>query len=337
MSYDLQIWANREADQFQLQAATDAVASLALVFEDEPGRARLSRGLKERHLLSIDGPLRVDPEDVPEEVVQALASPSVLYELHATLSASTDLAAVRSWSRGLTDAIDGVVIDRQTGRLYPTKGRRSVPRPTRMQRVDVLELQWYWPSPGISATPYLQTCARHMPEATPHAFGEFEPLQHRLESGRLTLETMWQTSDGLYFRCQLPCLTGGVSRWTPDAPLASLSLGLLAKPIAVSPALEDALRSFFISVAQHGDAFYASLEIERAWLWNGRSVWSDADTRSTDTRLVRGKWQGLPSSPARWEWHSSEHADRAQHRRRGLRPQQFEKGLFLEGDQSPIR
>lgn len=182
MSYDLAVYVARDIEVAALTEIVEGIPDLVVEYGDQ---ATLSltvvRGARRRHSFTVDGPFRVEAEDVPEEVTAVILGVSHLYSVMVEGSASSDVPLAVRFARRLAQALSGVVCDQQTGELWARGTSRSAPKPRRQDRVSVVSLKWYCLTRSLDhdfARSYLALCRRSLPEALPRRFGEFEPFQH---------------------------------------------------------------------------------------------------------------------------------------------------------------
>lgn len=135
------------------------------------------------------------------------------------------------------------------------KAKRYVP-PSAKERIRLIELRWYLPAAAggqDTAISLLEGLRRLCPECQPLRFGNFEPLQVKLEPGSDDpFLTAWSATaataagDMLFWKGTPPCFSGSVSfpDRRQDAP------GHCRKPTR-------AARAITISVSLHGRAAHA--------------------------------------------------------------------------------
>ena len=73
MSYDLHVYAPDALDSVRLRELVGGMSSLEVGdFKESPGWYSVVRGNRRNYCFTIDGPVRVEPEDVPAEVTATL-------------------------------------------------------------------------------------------------------------------------------------------------------------------------------------------------------------------------------------------------------------------------
>jgi hypothetical protein len=124
---------------------------------------------------------------------------------------------------------------------------------------------------------YLDVARRALPEALPRRFGEWEPLQGRFaDGGEPGFTTAWRDATSiLFFTASAPCTGGGLYAGPADRhprPVWKMHLDLHIGPLADDARWRSALRRLFVLLAEEAGAFFASAEVRRGYLWNGRSL-----------------------------------------------------------------
>ena len=180
MSYDIRIWTTRPPEVREPADGSDASLPVA------QGRG---------WLINAGAPLLVQPEDVPEQIAEAL--PGIAHLVELTLepwdAPASALAKLRALAKRIATAGHGVVEDPQAGSM--TLGSR-VQRLSSLGTSDDAALisMGFWYESGPLSDPdtapeLLDVLSRHLREALPVRYGEFEPPQFRLErDGRSHLD-----------------------------------------------------------------------------------------------------------------------------------------------------
>lgn len=201
--------------------------------------------------------------------------------------------------------------------MWSRSKSRATTRPRREDRVATVDLGWHCLRDEVDrdvARLFVTLAERLLPEALPRRFGEYEPYQGKFaDAGIDGFDDAWaNATTTLYFAGSGPCVFGSLSagpgNLRPDK-FWSMSLTILAEPLR-DPAWRDALRRFFVVIADNVPAFYASAELTRGHIWSGRSLWADGETESAiwPVRYRQG-WLGLPPKPTWWSWLGRPFAD----------------------------
>jgi hypothetical protein len=150
--------------------------------------------------VSVDGPLEVEDEDLPDEVAAALLV--CRFSVEISVPAGAPGAAVRAakrYVRSLAKEAAGVVYDPQEDAIvFPRSTKRLRTPVVSRDRDDDdggrLELMWLVARRLTAADgeALLDVLERDMAEALPRRFGTYEPMQGRLErDGRGAFTALW--------------------------------------------------------------------------------------------------------------------------------------------------
>lgn len=286
VSYDLAVYAPVALAVSDLRTLVSEVSSLDPGGEDtETSLMTVLRGAKRNYCFTVDGPWCVEPEDVPSEVTAALLEATKLYNIMVEGSRDSDIAYAVRFARRLAEQVGGAVLDQQIGTVWSKGASRTVEKPLRDSRVRVVTVDWYALRSDLDANvghEYVIRCHRYLPEALPRRFGEFEPFQHKLaEVGEEGFARGWREAESLlFFSASAPCIAGalwaGPSEKHPRL-VWHMSLELHCLPLT-DRRWRDSLGRLFVSLAEHLNAFYASAQVTRDSIWNGRGLWSDRST-----------------------------------------------------------
>jgi hypothetical protein len=313
VSYDLAVYVPEAVEGADLRELIAAQNALGVDnFDDEGGWVAVSRGPQRRYCFTVDGPFRVEPEDVPEDVTAAVLGVTHMYGVTVEGSATADIPHAVRFARRLAQSAGGAVVDQQTDAVWARGASRTASRPERDERADVVCLTWYARKSDVDdgfGEVYPTLCRRLLPEALPRRFGEFEPLQAKLRDvGDDGFAEAWRDATSrVLFSATTPCIAGSISaRPSTRHPLRvwDMTLDLHFEPLADSR-WRDAVRQLFVAIADHLRAFYASAEVTRGHIWNGRSMWSDQSTEWPISPARRDGWMGLPPYPVWWAWYGA--------------------------------
>lgn len=126
MSYDLEIYATRELSVDQLR---DLVAAVGLKPSPPAGGSMIvTRGARAAYSFTIQLPLRVDSDDVPDGVVAVALDARYLYELHVEGSSPAEVPHAVKFARRLAAAAAGAVFDPQTDQIWSRGRLRDAPK-----------------------------------------------------------------------------------------------------------------------------------------------------------------------------------------------------------------
>lgn len=313
MSYDLTVFGERFLSRAELIQIVRAGADMDVVDSTEQG-ITVVRGKRAGYCFTVDGPFDVEPEDVPEELALVAIGVTVMYQVLVEGSAEVSIPHAVRFSKRLAASVNGAILDQQSDAIWAGKANRTVPRPKGNERIDLIEMTWHF-LPGVAdlASLYLTTARKYLPEALPRRFGEFEPLQSKLETlGDSGFREAADNSKGLLFwKGSFPVIDGNLAtrKWDgspADLPTFRLSL---ERSAFEEPKWRNALRALFVEFGRAGQAYFASAEVIRNVGWGGRSVWYDGKEENRYA-LIRYKegWMGLPPHPVWWTLFGREYA-----------------------------
>lgn len=342
VSYDVAIYTRQTMGSADLSALIHAVAGLDVDAAVERSLS-VARGARRRYSFTVDGPYRLEAEDVPPEVVTAVLDARWLWSVMVEGSEATEIPHAVRFARRLAKALDGAVYDQQTDEVWSRSRSRSVQKPTRDQRVSKVRFDWLCQRKSVTPDVgrlYLDVVSRVLPEALPRRFGEYEPFQGKYaESGAEGFCQAWRNATGLLFFSGSGPVVGGTLSAGPSESnrgnFWTMSLTLHADPLR-QEAWRHGLRSTFVELADGLPAFYASAQVTRGHIWSGRSSWSDNQTEWAMTPLRhRVGWTGLPPIPMWWTWFGAPYAEKAM-RLPAARSTMTRSGVLFETSEQPL-
>ena len=277
-------------------------------------------GATAERTIDVDGPSRVESEDLPDDLAGVVTKPAWLVEIH--LPGGYD-EATDAWAVDLAIHLarigDGAVFDPQSARVAWPSGVTPRARDQTEERIRTLELVWIMPASAVQgngAFRWLDLVARWFPPATPVRFGSFEPFQGQLaRDGPQAFAGVWQEEASLerggtfFWSAKAPGMGGSVS--FPDrredrrpprfGRVVQLATEVDARPLHRDPAMSDAVVDLFAEVAAEFGAVYgAGCLLRDAIMRRGRVSY---DSRSEVVPLPRSKWWvGLPALPTWLAW-----------------------------------
>ncbi|WP_460663395.1 hypothetical protein [Kribbella swartbergensis] len=295
MSYDVQVFGRR-----RIEVLSGLVAGSAGLEFGSDGHVR-RRG---SYSFTVDGPLEVEAEDIPEDVTAHVLEPRWLWTILVEGSSEAEIPHAVKFAKRLAKAAEGAALDLQTGELLAKVGSRITTPPPKDTRIGLFELHWYAFAEGVPTDPvddWIELCRRYLPEALPRRYGEFEPLQHRLDRDRPELlRELVLTEAHPSFVGTKPCLDGGFFR-NEDILTVRLSMH---EAVARDLAWQAAVRKLFVAYAVRRAAFLATGEIVGRVLWDGRSISYDGREENTfSLSRSRERWVGLTPYPVWWSWY----------------------------------
>ena len=311
VSYDLTLYAPRALDGAELREFISAQNSLDIdAFDGESRWIAVARGAKRKYCFTIDGPFQLEAEDVPEDVTAAVLGVSHMYTVTVEGSAEAEIPHAVRFARTLAQSLGGAVQDQQLDDVWARGASRTATRPQRGDRVNIIRMEWYTRKTKLGddfGHVYASLCRRLLPEALPRRFGEFEPFQGRLdERGDEGFAQAWRDATTLlFFTATSPCISGHLSAGPNERfpnPIWTMSITAHHEPLNDAN-WREAVRRFFVSIAEQVDAFYASAEVVRGNIWNGRSLSVDGNSEWPISPARREGWMGLPPYPVWSAWY----------------------------------
>lgn len=302
MSYDIRVFGRQRVELSAEFVAGSPGLALGARSNDS---VQVLRGQWAAYSFTVDGPLEVEPEDVPSEVLTHVLEPRFQWNVLVEGSSAAEVPHARKFAKRLAVAVEGMAVDEQTGELLAKVGTRAMSAPAKGTRIRVLELSWYDLAESVPTDPvddWLEVCGQLLPEAMPRRFGDYEPLQHRLDRDGPALLRQLARAGDVSFKAGKPCLEGSFTRsrggsvWVTQVDVHES---------AVRDAdWQAAVRRMFLAYAERRAAFLAVGEIVRRVGWNGRSTWYDERTeRTVALSRANNPWVGLPPYPVWWTWY----------------------------------
>jgi hypothetical protein len=244
----------------------------------------------------VDGPLAAEDEDAPPIVAAALLR--VRWTVQISMPASRtrrDVKAVERFSRAVADSGRGVVYDPQADAIVWPRN------PAKLRAVDAVEhgderveLQWLFARRLTAADAHalLAVLRDAIPEAVPVRFGDYEPMQGKLDrDGDDAFAALWDGESDPFWNGRPPVEYGfvglhrGFGAALPPAEREALiptvagrraiaahelSIEFFAS-VAGDPRWLDAIVALFARVADELGAFFAgAFHNEREVALNGR-------------------------------------------------------------------
>jgi hypothetical protein len=316
MSYDLAVFGTRSLTLGEVADVIRDAQGLDVAEHDRGDPALVAvRGKQQLYCFTVEGPLRVEPEDVPEEITAVLLGATHMYTIMVEGSAAAAVPHAVRFARRLAGAVEGAVQDQQIGEVWARGASRKVLLPARAALTDIVQIHWYAlrrDMPPDMAARYLAISRRHLPEALPRRFGSFEPFQYQLETGgdQAFIQAQKTGTSLLFFTSQPPCFGGSLAAGQATAhggPVSACGFDVDRS------ALHDrrwrgALKRLFTGFATESGSFFASAEVVRNLSWTRRGLGYGPAAERTTFVAPRGQWHGLPPYPVWWSWYSPVYA-----------------------------
>jgi hypothetical protein len=300
MSYDLQVRSVRPTD-----------SSVVL---PEPGKWSTNAGSwihERRHWqIHVAQPVRVLPEDLPEDVARALPGVVYLTELNLSPVDAPEVGRqlLSRTGAAIAKATHGVVFDPQTDQITLPSGVKRFAAEGTSENASVVSMSWWFVEGPIARGEFrnlLDVLEAALPEGLPRRYGSFEPPPHvYAETGREH-----------FVKFLTENLRGQVVVWYPSAPVAHVHLGLPERIGASKrgfrsayftldidadalhqPGWQTALTRLWFSLGRVLRPFYGDVRTLTGYRRNRGRYWV---TRSTEHHpVIAWWWCGLPPGPA---------------------------------------
>jgi len=280
---------------------------------------------------TVDGPLAVEPEDVPAGVAARVLGASVVYLVNADAAAAVP---VRAWAKRVARAHRGGVWDPQTEEAWSAAGLRKVPRPPRLEGVDVVTLRWWLRAADTETAlvAFLDQVTQFLPEALPRRYGVTWPLKYRLEEGGVdSLRDAWVAEEYLLFFQNSQPFLGGSFVGGSDVVFGYVGLKIRLDAL-IEPGWRRLVKRLFVEVGQRSPVVYADAVVSRGWSWSGTELFlTGRSTAHAPENLHH--WSGLHPSALWWGWYGPEYAAVLAPYLPGA--ERFGEALFLESSELP--
>ncbi len=316
MSYDLHIYSKRQPK------ASDLDAFLS-THSDGTAEGRFKRDslvlltAADGVHAEIDGPSRVEAEDLPDAANGAIGASGWLVQI--SVKPSTEATWPMDLAIHLARAADGVLYDPQEDRVAWPKGFKPRDPVSGEERITEVELDWFtaWSStdPDLPRR-FLDLVRDHAPEALPTRYGGYEPLPFRFagEHAQEEFVTHWleegsSWTPGLSWNATRPSF-GGSSRMStqldpdqprPGRPISRFRLSFDGRAFSRDPAFTERMIGLFTSIAGGLDCVYAAGVVHRDVLLKRGREWSDHQTEWGPIPRA-DRWIGLPAGPTWLAW-----------------------------------
>jgi hypothetical protein len=235
--------------------------------------------------IAVDGPLAVEPEDIPAQVRTLL--PGLRFLTQFCLEGNTPSSAQKqllSMARGLARSARGVVVDQQQGTIETPRGVQRLEIKREGTGGGLLELSWFVEDIALLTRvlpgEMLDLFQRTIPEVLPRRYGLWEPPQFKLATDgidHLRGFLAGHFRDHVIWYGHKPCQYVFIS--VPDRlpDPRGFRCGRLRLVIDGKAASDSAWRleltRLWLSVADLIQPFYAEIRRgecpTKSWWWNG--------------------------------------------------------------------
>lgn len=309
------------------------------------------RGRASDLLCSCEGPYKIEPSDVPDDIVKETPSFQWLLTLILSHSKMMDRRFAKKLAKFLCDTYEGVAFDTERDLIIWPKGkRRKISSPGKKTLVSIVKLDWF-----VAASRDVQSVGEKMigvccdlsREALPTRYGDFEPFQGRfdIERRHAFLRAMEETCGNgrgpglLFWKAKHPFLGGNISRSfvrqgnVDGVERIGLTFSLDCRFLEYE-GNRRLLRRLFVRMARDLCAFYGAGYVLRGYL-AGRSLRSTAKTEGPP--FPKGNmWLGLPDSPSWLTWYGSGYASYVEGVLKEYICESYPEGLFVAYADEPL-
>jgi hypothetical protein len=351
VSYDLHVISKRQAKASHLE-------TFLATFDQAAGRA--GRLEPNGHLLlgdgagthaEVDGPSRIEAEDVPEAAAGAIGRSGWLVAI--SVKPPTAAAWPADLAIHLAQAADGVVYDPQQDAVTWPKGWQPRDAESGKEIIDEVELSWSTTlassDPQVPSR-FLRLLHEHCATALPRRYGGFEPLPHRFDGERADeafvkhwLEESNTPVPMLFWTATRPCFDGRVIMSSAAAgahrvenPCVNIGLNFDARPCYRDAAFTEAIVKLFVEVASELECVYAG-----AWVLRGVTLPRGGNPAYRAGPEVgpmprRAEWVGLPAGPTWLAWFGGPYAALLRRTVAAHVAADLDRGLFLRLGPEPM-
>ncbi|MGV0625355.1 hypothetical protein [Mycolicibacter minnesotensis] len=305
MSYDLTVYAPDSIDSDQLVTLVESIPGLS-VGDGAQDQFMVLRGKRKTYSFTVFGPYRIEPEDLPGDVVPHVLDPTTSWQVIVEGSSPTDIPPARRFAKALAQATGGVAVDEQTDDILGSTKPRSITRPS-TESVRVLDITWLSPTAAPDAPSlWLELAKRFLPEALPRRYGGYQPYPYRLDrDGEEPFITGYGHVAGRYesqiFDASPPCLSGALFA-EPRGGLLVDWLKVLAEPLD-DPRWRNTARRFFVEYARRRGSLLAVGEVLRNHEYVDSKFVTPIETSDRSGHLgTRAGILGLPANPVWLTW-----------------------------------
>ncbi|OBH20924.1 hypothetical protein [Mycolicibacter sinensis] len=301
MSYDFTVYAADHIGADGLNALVESIPGLS-VGDGGGGEISVLRGKRRNYSFTVFGPHRIEPEDLPDDVVPLVLDPTTSWQVIVEGSTPTEIAPACRFAKALAHAARGVAVDEQTEDVLGAKKSRQIPRPT-TEFVRLLELEWYSPASAPPAPAlWLELAKKLFPEALPRRYGGYEPYPYRLDrdgEGPFITEfgRFGERYESQTFLASSPCRSGGLFA-PPWGGYLLDRLQMLAAPLD-DPRWRNTVRRFFVTYARRRGSVLAVAEVLRNHRLSGPP---DPGRDQHGSLRAADGILGLPANPVWLTW-----------------------------------
>ena len=362
MSYDLRIVTTREPEtiavtdflagrrkgsQFRIDGHLQAASGNVVISKDKRGESV--------PIFTIDGPMRVETEDVDDQLLGLVLAPQWLVEINIpSASTQAEFRMARSLAIQLAKTFQGAAYDPQEDEVvWPKRRPKLYKTPQVAESIDVVNLRWYLPyskRDSKTARLFVETARKYFYECLPRRFGLFEPFQGKVEDEDFNgFYALWEEAaaapygDMLHFKCSAPCYGGSVSFSDPrdDMPrnidaakMVKLQIDIDGRAMT-DPARREAAVAFFQALARAAGSFHAIGYVEGGIETKGRTLYFTGNSE-TYPLPRHNRWLGIPAVPTWLTWYGHPYSEAVLSACDNHITDRFDEGFMIRASEEPL-
>lgn len=353
MSYDFHIAASDRLDSKRLQ---DFLQQQGLLADDgsfERNNFLIYKPIKgEKQAICVcDVSQVIDPLDLDEVFATVVLAPKWFYRLCVPeATAKGDTAKVMNVAKCIAESCRGAVYDPQEEKVLFPKGQpKRYLAPSTDERINVIEMKWFLPPFQATSTIWkdlMRILRAICPEALPQRYGDYEPLQYKLQPG--TEDQFYEFIQGemqagglLFFKAKSPCFGGSIGFPTRtyrleknEQHVVSISLCFDARA-CVDARWSKVLSSLFVELSKSMAAVYAMAYVdENIILKKGGHLYYNSSYK-TYPLLNSPQWVGIPKLPMWLNWFGRPYIAEVAPALAGYTVLETQQGIFLQMGNQP--
>lgn len=349
VSYDFKIATNARFTEQQLRNFINSIQNVSIESSDM-NHILIGRKVNDKviHSFSCDINNIVDLDDVDEVFTEIVLSPKWLYEISVPSSSTKiDICFAKKLSEFIANECKGAAFDPQLEKIIFPKGKiKRYLTPSVEERINVIEFRWFISVNSLTndtITNFISTIKKILPEALPNRYGEYEPLQYKLDKLENFTECIIENKskgDTVFFKSTSPCFGGSIStsfnKFKPDnVKLTSqFSLSFDARPFEKDSNWNDVLVNLFIQLSIKLNAYYAMGYVEENIIAKRNSKWYDGYCKTYSLPPLKW-WNGIPNSPMWLNWYGKPYIQEVEHSFLNSKILKFDSGFFFKNKEFP--
>lgn len=304
--------------------------------------------------MAVDGPFAVEEDDLEDWALSTVLPPKWLWQISVPTGAQRQAIKIaRALGSFLADKGNGAAYDPQEDRVFfpwwPKRHKINRPPDRKTNQISLEFVLPYSAVTDATSKELISFLRQHCPEAIPNRFGDFEPLQRRMDQGvEAPFIDYWKEAMTveygalLFWKSNPPCLGGSFSfsdtRNTPPnlpdvyARKHELAISFDGVAIETDDEYRERIVNLFRTLAASLRAFYAACYVRRQVIIRRGSVFFDLKETETGLNICHGPWwRGLPTCQSWLNWFEPGYMELVAPKLEGSRyiQEKTQQGLFL--------